>query len=93
MNNLRQLAERLDRIGRTIDRGGEPPEDGDMDARIAKLETDVTAIKIDVAVIKLNGATKTDVAEAKSSIILWIASAIFVAQLIPTVVRLAEKYI
>lgn len=54
-----------------------------MEARVAKLEADLTAIKIDVAVIKANGSTKSDVAEAKSSIIMWVVGAIFVAQLLP----------
>lgn len=76
-----------------IDRGGEPPDDGAMEARVAKLEADLTAIKLDVAVIKANGATKSDVAEAKSAIIMWVASIVFLAQLVPAAVRLIEKYI
>ena len=63
--------------------GGGPPYDGGMETRVAKLEADLTAIKVDLAVIKASGATKSDLAEAKSSIILWVVGAIFVAQLLP----------
>ncbi|NHZ81658.1 hypothetical protein F2P44_20600 [Massilia sp. CCM 8695] len=71
-----------------------------MEARITKLEADVAAIKIDVAVIKANGATKADIAdvhakiaEAKPSIIIWVASLVFLAQLVPAMIRVIEKYI
>lgn len=63
-----------------------------MEERVAKLEADVAAIKIDVAVIKANGATKSDIADAKASIILWVTTAVFLAQLIPQLIRLIEKY-
>lgn len=73
-----------------------------MEARVAQLEADVAVIKIDVAVIKANGATKTDIAElraameskiaeAKSSTIIWIVGAIFVAQLLPQVLKMLGK--
>jgi hypothetical protein len=83
------LAQRL-----TIDRGGEPPDDGDMEKRITKLEAmaDRTSERLgslerDVAVIKSNYATKADVSDAKNSIIMWVVSAIFLAQLIPALLK------
>ncbi len=59
-----------------------------MDERLARVESELTAIKVDVAVIKANGATNADVAEAKSSIIIWVSAAIFLAQLLPAVLKL-----
>ena len=45
---------------RKIDKGGKPPDDGDMEARIAKLEDELFSIKTDVAVIRSNYVTKED---------------------------------
>lgn len=65
-----------------------------MEARVAKLEQDVAQIKdkldsvaTDVAVIKSNYSTKADVAEAKNSIIMWVVSAILLAQVLPGLLR------
>ena len=62
--------------------------DESMEKRLDKLEADVSAIKIDLAILKANSATKADVAEAKSAIILWVVSALFVAQLLPALAKL-----
>lgn len=77
-----------------LDGGGGPPHNGDMEARVSKLETEVSATKTtinaierDVAVIKSNYATKTDVAEAKNSIIMWVVSAILLAQVLPVLLK------
>ncbi|ATQ76915.1 hypothetical protein CR152_22135 [Massilia violaceinigra] len=90
-----------------MDMSGELHDHGGMEARITKLEADVAAIKIDVAAMKIDigvikaiGATKSDIAdvhtkiaEAKSAIIIWVAGLVFLAQLVPTIVRIIEKYI
>lgn len=86
--------------GKQLHGGGEPPDNGDMEARIATVEQltqkmgdRLTAVERDIAVIRSNYATtkdvsdtKTAIAEAKSSIIMWVVAAIFLAQLLPPLV-------
>jgi hypothetical protein len=57
---------------------------------LAVIKIDLALLKTDVAVIKSNYATKGDLGELrasmmemKSSIILWVATSVFLAQLIP----------
>lgn len=86
--------EAAERFQRKLQRGAEPPDNGDMQARVAKLETiaektseRLAAIEKDVAVIKSNYATKADIAEAKNSVIMWVVSAILLAQLLPPILK------
>jgi hypothetical protein len=65
---------------------------GNMEHKLDGIKEELTSIKLDVAVIKANGATKAELAEAKTSIIVWVVSAVFLAQLIPSLVKLVEKY-
>lgn len=69
-------------------------DNGDMEARVAKLEAlaektgeRLAALDRDVAIIKSNYATKADIAEAKNSIIMWVVSAILLAQLLPALLK------
>ena len=55
--------------------GGEPPDNGDMEARVAKLESlaektseRLAAIEKDVSVIKSNYATKEDLARLNADV-------------------------
>ncbi|MBK6853256.1 MAG: hypothetical protein IPG93_17155 [Burkholderiales bacterium] len=65
-----------------------------MQARVAKLESlaektgeRLNAIERDLAVIKSNYATKADLAEGNNRIIMWVVGAIFLAQLLPAVLK------
>ncbi|WP_199635083.1 hypothetical protein JEM67_09845 [Serratia sp. PAMC26656] len=57
----------------------------DVIGRIKKLEDDVQSMKTDIAVMRSNYATKADVSDAKTSIILWVVGAVVFAQLIPAI--------
>lgn len=83
-------------------KNGGPPYDGDMEARISKLEAgaqDVRErlVKIDTRLehiekeMATNMATKdfvrATVMEAKNSIVMWLVSAILLAQLLPALLK------
>jgi hypothetical protein len=70
-----------------FDVGGGPPYDGNMEARLTKLEADVAEIKFDLSVLKATCATKSDIADTKATIIMWVVSAIFLAQLLPALLK------
>jgi hypothetical protein len=77
-----------------VDAGGGGPHDGGMEARVAKLESlaektneKLSALEKDVAIVKSNYATKADVSDAKNSVIMWVVSAILLAQVLPGVLK------
>lgn len=80
------------------DNNGGPPYDGDMESRVAKLETDAQAgrdrlVRIESKVDHIDkdmaskDGTKAAIAEAKNSIIMWVVSAILLAQLLPPLLK------
>lgn len=103
MGDIHAISERMSVIERKamVDRSGGGGDNGDMESRIAKLEsiTEKTGdrlfmIEKDLAIIKsqMDGfikhyATKADLTEAKNSIIMWVVSAIMLAQLLPTLLK------
>ena len=90
--DLQAERDKIRRLKDTVDSGGGPPDDPGMQERVEKLEKlvektveRVVNIERDVAVMRSNYATGKEVSEAKSSIIMWVVGAIFVAQLLPMV--------
>lgn len=69
--------------GTSDKQGGGNGGGDDMLQRVKELEKDVQSMKTDIAVMRSNYATKTDVSDAKNSIILWVVGAVVMAQLIP----------
>jgi hypothetical protein len=59
----------------------------DIVKRLTRLEQDVSKLTQEVAVIKSNYATRADVLEAKNSLIMWVVSAFFLAQLLPFLLK------
>ncbi len=69
--------------GRSVDGGGGSGNDGDMEARLSALEKSV--VRIETRMESL--ASKSDVSEAKFQIIIWVVSAIILAQVLPSLLR------
>lgn len=81
-------------VDRQLRGDGEPPDNDGMEHRIAKLETlaektseRLATIEKDLAVIKSNYATKADIAESKNSVVMWVVSAVLLAQLLPAILK------
>lgn len=76
----------------TIGLGGGNGGGSDMLQRVKDLEKDVQLMKTDIAVMRSNYATKTDVSDAKNSIILWVVGSVVFAQLIPAIPKILEIF-
>ena len=84
-----------------VDSSGGGGDDGIMEARVAKLESlaEKTSERLNSVDLKLaridakqdeftkHYATKADLTEAKNSIIMWVVSAILLAQLLPALLK------
>jgi outer membrane murein-binding lipoprotein Lpp len=58
-----------------------------LGAQVEELNARMFAVEKDLGVIKSNYATKADVLEAKNSVIMWVISAVFLAQLLPLLLK------
>ena len=58
-----------------------------MEASVGKLEDRLAAIELDLGILKATSATKSDLAEAKTTIILWVVSAVILAQILPGLLK------
>lgn len=81
--------------------GGEPPMDARItklenltektSEKLSNIDRDLALLKGEVSGFKSEAfrsfATKADVADAKNSIIMWVVSAILLAQLLPAILK------
>lgn len=74
--------------------GGGSGDNGGMEivARVAELEKTTKQMQIDVAVVRSNYATKSDVAEATTRIIMWVVGAIIFAQVLPALPNILRAF-
>ena len=79
-HETRQLPDPIDGVYRSA-------RAGLVEKRIEKLEVKLAAIKLDLGIIKATGMTKSDLAEAKTSIILLAFTAVILAQILAGLLR------
>lgn len=69
MADIRQLHEAREKAKAIpVDGGGEPPHNGDMDARLAKLEALIPTLSTKEEVVKLRGETREGFADVRAAI-------------------------
>ena len=80
--------------GPPVDQGGGGGDNGDMEARVKELETITKAtgdrlLRIEAKQDEFikHYATKADLMDAKNSIIMWVVSAVLLAQLLPALLK------
>jgi hypothetical protein len=71
----------------SIDSACNSAESGQVEKRIEKLEDRLATIELDLGILKATCATKSDLAEAKTTIILWVVSAVILAQILPGLLK------
>jgi len=84
-NIAEKTGERLDRIDGRLDR-----IDGRLDridGRLGSIDQDLAVIKTQMDGFTKHYATRADVLDAKNSIIMWLVSAILLAQLLPALLK------
>ncbi len=91
----------LSSIAGHLRRGGQPPDNPGMEVRIAQLEAlaektgdrlsvidkQLTRIEARQEEFTKHYATKADLIDAKNSIIMWVVGAVFLAQLLPALLK------
>ena len=91
----------LSRIAGHLRHGGQPPDNPGMEARIAQLEAlaekagdrlsaidkQLTRIEARQEEFTKHYATKADLTDAKNGIIVWVVGAVFMAQLLPALLK------
>lgn len=87
-----QPIEEHDALPHTIEYGGGNGGGNDMLERVKDLEKDVHQMKTDIAVMRSNYATKADVSDAKTSIILWVVGTVVLSQLIPAIPNILKVF-
>jgi intein-encoded DNA endonuclease-like protein len=94
MSNIKAFPKSTRGHGSTVDKGGEPPDNPGMEARVKRLEDFAQDARERLVRIEAKQdefikhfATKADVADAKNSIIMWVVSAILLAQLLPALLK------
>jgi hypothetical protein len=62
----------LDKLGARLDKGGEPPDDGRMEARLTALETRLDTVLPTLATKADLGEVRSDIHKVDSSIKTWM---------------------